>query len=105
MKIIKEKFKKDAHSGFYWGRVYFISDNRGRKARVLWGFTAEFAQKKLGKSEINNDDIDHIINAIVNKWKGAQNSVFLPSFHYDAYAANAQEKQALLEYLRSNDKV
>jgi hypothetical protein len=105
MKIIKEKFKKDARTGFYWGRVYFISDNRDRKARILWGFSLEFARKKLEKDIIDKDDIEHIINAVVNKWKAVGNSVFKPSFHYDAFASGAEEKQALLDLLSSNDKV
>jgi hypothetical protein len=105
MKIIKENFKEDKRRNWYWGRIYFISDNRYRRSRVLWGVTLESAQKKLDRGLVDRSDVERVINSIVDRWKTEKNAVFFPVVRYDAYATDPKEKDELLAFLRENDKV
>jgi len=105
MKIIKENFKEDKRRDCYWGRIYFISDNREYRVRILWGATAEYIKNNLGKEIIDKNDVEHFVNTVVNKWKEKKNAVFLPNPRFDVYAATPEEENALLALLRENDKV
>jgi protein-tyrosine phosphatase len=105
MKIIKENFKDYKRRNWYWGRVYFISDNREHKARVLWGATLEFVQNDIEKEAIDKKDVERFVNRVVNKWKEQKNAVYFPNPHFDAYASDPKELDELLSFLRENDKV
>jgi hypothetical protein len=105
MKIIKEKFKEDRRRACYWGRVYFISDNRDRKARLLWGATRDFIKNNAAKDVLDKNDVERFVNTVVNKWKVLKNAVYFPNPRFDVYAATPEEEQALLALLRENDKV
>ena len=105
MKIIKENLKEDKRRNWYWGRIYFIADNRAHKSRVLWGATAGYIQNNLGKEKIDKNDAERFVNTVVNRWKEKKNAVFLPNPRFDVYAATPEEENGLLAFLRENDKV
>lgn len=105
MKIIKEKFKEDKRRGLCWGRVYFISDNREHKVRILWAATHDFIKNNLGKEILDKNDVERFVNGVVNKWKEKKNGVFLPNPRFDVYASAPEEEKELLMLLRENDKV
>lgn len=105
MKIIKEKFKEDKRRDCYWGRIYFISDNREYKARLLWAATREFVLNSLAKETIEKGDVDRFVNGVVNKWKVLKKGVFFPNPRFDVYAASPEDEDKLSQLLRDNDKV
>jgi len=104
MKIIKEKPKFDGKMNAYWGRVYFISDSRDRKARILWFASLAFLRDTLKKDKPAPADIDHFINRIVETYKKEKNKVFFPVVRYEVYVAGPEDKSLAHESLRKKDK-
>jgi len=47
MRIVKEKFKTDQNNKLYWGRVYFISDDRQYKTKLIWAMSFEWVRRQL----------------------------------------------------------
>lgn len=104
MKIIKEKFKTDAKNRLYWGRVYFISDNREWKTKLLWAMSFEFVRHELLAETWKDSDVDHILNkAVVNRQKETGREIFRQSVKQVAYGIGPEEKGQLLDYLRGRD--
>ena len=103
MKIIKEKYKFDGKLNIYWGRIYFISDNKEWKSRVLWYATYEYLRQRLRIEKMNDRELDHFANIVVNKWKKLKNGIFRKEAYYDVYKLDA-EADGGLDYLRDKDR-
>ncbi len=100
MKIFKEKFKKNDRERFYWSRVYFISDNKEWKTKILWAMSFEWVRRQLLAETWKDDDVDKLVNKIViMKWKGMGRKVFSHKTQYDPWAANDAEKKFLQEFI------
>lgn len=104
MKIVKEKFKYEAKSNFYWGRIYFISDNKEKKMKILWAATYEFLRKQFLTETPSEKEIDLFANKVVQTWKRKQRSVFKRELEYDIYAASPEEGGKVALWLKENPK-
>ncbi len=100
MKIFKEKFKKNERERFYWGRVYFISDTREFKTKILWAMSFEWVRRQLLAEAWKDEDVDKLVNKIVvTKWKDAGRKVFSHQTQYDPWAADEKESAALMKFI------
>ncbi len=105
MKIVKEKFKTDNKGKFYWGRVYFISDNREWKTKIIWAASFEWVRRQLAQERWLPADVEKLLNKIVvQKWKNAGRAVFSHQTQYDPWATDEKEKSILLEFIRQRSE-
>lgn len=104
MKIVKEKFKFEPKFNFYWGRIYFISDNKEKKTKILWAATHEYLRKQFLTEAPSGKEIDSFVNKVVQNWKRAGRSVFKRDLEYDIYAVFPGEKEVALSWLKENRK-
>ncbi len=104
MKIVKEKFKYDTLRQIYWGRVYFFSDSKEWKTRILWAASREWVRRKVMLEQWPDKEVERLVNKIVNKWKIKGNAIFRQAAHYDAYGATKEEEEACGTFLREKDK-
>lgn len=102
MKIIKEKFKTDQNNKLYWGRVYFISDDRQYKTKLIWAMSFEWVRRQL-LAEIRKDgDVDKLVNKIaVRKWKDTGRAVFLRQTQLDFWGAGDEENEFLRRFTKA----
>lgn len=100
MKIFKEKFKKNDRLGFYWSRVYFISDSREHKTKIIWAMSFEWVRQQLSLDTWTDADVDKLVNKIVvQKWKDTGRGVFSHQTQYDPWYVNDKEKEFLLKFI------
>ncbi|MCU0653252.1 MAG: hypothetical protein MUD10_03250 [Candidatus Pacebacteria bacterium] len=100
MKIFKEKFKKNDRERFYWGRVYFISDNREHKTKVIWAMSFEWVRRQLLLETWKDEDVDKLVNKIVvRKWKETGRAVFSHQTQYDPWGVNDLENNFLQKFI------
>jgi hypothetical protein len=105
MKIIKEKFKTDRDGLLYWGRVYFIADNREAKTKVLWAMSFEWVRRRLLAEAWKEDDVEHLLNKeVVNKIKQTKRKVFNSSVKLWPCGLDAEDEAALVLYLQEREK-
>lgn len=105
MRIVKEKFKTDKNNELYWGRVYFISDNRKWKTKIIWGASFEFVRRCLGIDGWKNEDVDKSFNKfIMPELKAVKLSASLPKVLCRGFGTNTREKTALADYLREKEE-
>lgn len=105
MKIFKEKFKKNDRERFYWGRVYFVSDNKEWKTKILWAMSFEWVRRQLLAETWKDDDVDKLVNkVVVMKWKSAGRKVFSHKTQYDPWAVDDAEKKSLQEFIIGRSK-
>ncbi len=102
MRIVKEKFKTDRDNLLYWGRVYFISDDRQHKTKLIWAMSFEWVRRQLLAEEWRSDDVDKLINKIaVRKWKDTGRAVFLRQTQFDFWGANDAENEFLRQFTKA----
>lgn len=100
MKIFKEKFKKKDRERFYWGRVYFISDNKEWKTKIIWAMSFEWVRRQLQAEIWKDDDVDKLVNKIVvAKWKNAGRKVFSHKTQHDPWAVSETENKLLQDFI------
>jgi len=100
MKIVKEKFKKNDRERFYWGRVYFISDTREWKTKIIWAMSFEWVRQQLHLESWKDEDVDKLVNKIVvQKWKNAGRAVFSHQTQYDPWGTNDAENNSLRAFI------
>ncbi|HOI97399.1 MAG: hypothetical protein WA103_02250 [Minisyncoccales bacterium] len=101
MKIIKEKFKTDKNNKLYWGRVYFISDDRQHKTKLIWATSFEWVRRQLLAETWKDGDVDRLVNKIVvRKWKDAGRAVFLRQTRLDFWGAGDEENEFLRRFTK-----
>ena len=102
MRIVKEKFKTDQNNKLYWGRVYFISDDRQYKTKLIWAMSFEWVRRQL-LAEIRKDgDVDKLVNKIaVRKWKDTGRAVFLRQTQVDFWGAVDEENKFLRPFTKA----
>lgn len=105
MKIIKEKFKFEQKTGFYWGRIYFISDNKEWKTRILWAASREWVRRKVMLEIWPEEEVERLVNKFVIKWKKVGNKIFRQNVHYDVNGVTLEEEAAGKALLLDKDKV
>jgi len=106
MKIIKEKFKTDLKNKLYWGRVYFIADDRGAKTKLFWAMTFEYVRRQLLSETWKDDDIDHLLNKeVVNRVKETKRRVFNYPVKFSVNGTTQKEDTDLMAYLQERDKI
>ncbi len=106
MKIFKEKFKTDQNNKLYWGRVYFIADNREAKTKLLWAMSFEWVRRELLAETWKDDDVDHLLNKkVVNKIKETKRKVFNSSLKLLAQGIDPKDEANLILYLQERDKM
>jgi len=106
MKIHKEKFKTDAKNGIYWGRVYFISDNREAKTKVFWIMSFEFVRSIMLQDSWSEADVDRLLNKeIVNSVKETKRKVYNSPVKFVVRGIDPQEEAELTLYLQERDKM
>jgi len=105
MKIIKEKFKFDKKFNFYWGRLYFISDSKEWKTRILWAASHEWVRRMVMLETWPDEEVDRLVNKTVIKWKKAGNKVFRQDVHYDVNGTSQEEEAVGKALLLDKDKV
>ncbi len=105
MRIIKEKFKTDKNSGLYWGRVYFISDNRKWKTKIIWAASFGFVHRCFGADDWSNEDVGKVFNKfIMPDLKSVKLDASLPKTICRSFADLPAEKTALADYLRQREE-
>ena len=105
MKIVKEKFKTDRDSKIYWGRVYFISDNRGAKTKLLWAMSFEFVRRQLLAEKWNEAEVERLVNiAVVNKIKETKRQVFNFPVKFLARGIDQKDESKLILHLQEQDR-
>jgi hypothetical protein len=105
MKIIKEKFKFEQKIGFYWGRIYFISDSKEWKTRILWAASREWVRRKVRLETWPDEEVERLVNKFVIKWKKVGNKAFRQDVHYDVNGTSPQEETTGKALLLDKDKV
>lgn len=105
MKIIKEKFKYDSPKALYWGRIYFFSDNKEWKTRILWSASREWVRRHVMLEIWNDAEVERLVNRMVNKWKQKGNPILRKKVIYDPHGITKEEEEAGLAFLREKDKV
>lgn len=106
MKIFKEKFKTDLKNKLYWGRVYFISDDRGRKTKLFWVMSFEFVRRHLLAESWKDEDVDHLMNKeVVNRTKETKRRVFNYPVKFSVHGIDQKEDAELTLYLQERDKI
>jgi hypothetical protein len=106
MKIFKEKFKTDRKNNLYWGRVYFISDDRMRKTKLFWTMSFEYVRRQLLAETWKDEDVDHLLNKeVVNRVKETKRKVFNFPVKFSVNGINQIEDSYLMEYLQERDKM
>jgi len=105
MKIVKEKFKKNIKDRFYWARVYFISDNREHKTKVIWAASFEWVRRQLLAETWSDADVEKLVNKIiVQKWKNAGRAVFNHKTQYDPWGINDEENAFLRKFAQERSE-
>ena len=104
MKIVKERFKFETKFNLYWGRIYFISDDKRWKTKILWAATREYLREILLTEKPNEDELDKFANKIVQKWKTVKRGVFVRGLHYDIHGISPAEEAAALRFFKENPK-
>ena len=106
MKIYKEKFKTDQKNRLYWGRVYFISDDRGAKTKLLWTMSFEWVRRQLLCETWKDSDVDHLLNVkIVNKIKEEKRKIFSFPIKFAMHGIDQEENSKLSQYLQERDRI
>jgi|GEM_PF-631951 hypothetical protein len=106
MKIYKEKFKTDRNNKLYWGRVYFISDDRGAKTKVFWAMSFEFVRRLLLQETWTDEDVDHLLNKeVVNRVKETKRKVHNFPVKFEVRGNSPKEDAELTLYLQERDKI
>ena len=105
MKIIKEKFKTDRDGLLYWGRVYFIADNREAKTKVLWAMSFERVRRQLLAETWREEEVDRLVNkVVVFQHKGLGRKIFAAATRIAAFGISREEEAALTVYLQEQEK-
>lgn len=105
MKIVKEKFKTDKNNKLYWGRVYFIADNREAKTKLIWVMSFERARRELFAETWRDDEIDRLVNKVViAHHKSLGRKIFSTATRIVAFGINREEEAALTVYSREQEK-
>ena len=106
MKIFKEKFKVDLKNKLYWGRVYFISDDRVRKTKLFWGMTFEYVRHQLLSETWKDDDVDRLLNKeVVNRIKETKRKIFNMPVKFSVNGIDQKEDTELMAYLEARDNI
>jgi 23S rRNA G2445 N2-methylase RlmL len=106
MKIVKEKFKTDHKNKLYWGRVYFISDNREWKTKIMWVMSFEWVRLQLFSEKWQDAQVDKLVNkVVVPKWKNAGRVIFNRKVQFDVRVADEKEKTSLLGFIQKKDEI
>lgn len=105
MKIIKEKFKFERRLNYYWGRIYFISDNKEWKTRILWAASREWVRRKVMLEAWPDEEVERLVNRFVIKWKKEGKKVLRQDVHYDVNGTSPEEEAVGKALLLDKDKV
>lgn len=106
MKTVKEKFKTDAKNRLYWGRVYFIADNREAKTKLFWAMSFEFVRRKLLSETWKDGDVESLLNKeVVYRAKGTKRKIFNFPVKFSVNGNNKEEDARLTLYLQERDKM
>lgn len=106
MKIFKEKLKVDLKSRLYWGRVYFISDDRERKTKLFWAMSFEYVRRRLLAETWKDEDVDHLLNKeVVNRVKETKRKVFNRPVKFSVNGIDQKEDTDLMVYLEKRDEI
>ena len=106
MKIYKEKFKTDRNNKLYWGRVYFISDDRAAKTKVFWTMSFEYVRRQLLQETWKDEDVDHLLNCeVVNRVKETKRKVYNSPVKFITRGINPKEDAELVLYLQERDRM
>jgi hypothetical protein len=106
MKIVKEKFKTDRNNKLYWGRVYFISDDRERKTKLFWAMSFEYVRRRLLAETWKDEDVDHLLNKeVVNRVKETKRKVFNRPVKFSVNGIDQKEDTDLMVYLEKRDEI
>ncbi len=106
MKIVKEKFKTDRNNSLYWGRVYFIADNRGAKTKLLWAMSFEWVRRQLLAEAWKDEDVDHLLNKeVVNRVKETKRQIFNRPVKFFVCGLDQKDQVDLTRYLEERDKM
>lgn len=105
MRIVKEKFKTDRNNKLYWGRVYFIADNREAKTKLIWAMSFERVRRQLLAEIWREDEVDRLVNKIVVfEHKNLGRKIFSAPTRIAAFGINPEEEAALRVYLQEQEK-
>jgi hypothetical protein len=106
MKIIKEKFKTDRNNKLYWGRVYFIADDRAAKTKLFWAMSFEYVRRQLLAETWKDEDVDHLLNKeVVNRVKETKRKVFNRPVKFSVNGIDQKEDSELMLYLEGRDEI
>lgn len=106
MKIFKEKFKRDIKNQLYWGRVYFIADDRAAKTKYYWAMSYEYVQQQLLQETWKDDDVDHLLNKqVVNPIKETKRKIFNSPVKFFVLGIGEKENSDLARYLQERDNI
>ncbi|MFA6375968.1 MAG: hypothetical protein WCX69_01025 [Candidatus Paceibacterota bacterium] len=106
MKIYKEKFKTDRNNKLYWGRVHFISDDRGAKTKLFWAMSFEYVRRQLLQETWKDEDVDHLLNKeVVNRVKETKRKIFNRPVKFSVNGIDQKEDTELMLYLEERDKI
>lgn len=105
MRIVKEKFKTDRNNKLYWGRVYFIADNREAKTKLIWAMSFEWVRRQLLAETWREDEVDRLVNkVVVFQHKAMGRKIFTAATRIAAFGINRAEDAALTVYLQEQEK-
>lgn len=106
MKIVKEKFKTDRNNKLYWGRVYFISDDRERKTKLFWAMSFEYVRRQLLQETWKDEDVDHLLNKeVVNRVKETKRKVFNFPVKFFTHGIDQKDESDLITFLQERDRI
>jgi len=106
MKIIKERFKTDRNNKLYWGRVYFISDDRGAKTKLYWAMSYEYVRHQLLAEAWKDEDVEHLLNKeVVNRVKETKRKIFNRPVKFSVNGIDQKEDSELMLYLEARDEI
>ncbi len=83
---IHEEFSRDT----YWARIRFESDDSSKQSTVITCASHEYLWDKLGVRDLSKEDLEKWLNAVVEKWKAKEDSIFKEMVYFDVYA-NTEE--------------
>jgi len=106
MKIVKEKFKTDHNNKLYWGRVYFISDNREWKTKILWAMSFEWVRRQLQTERWSDREVDKLVNkTVVSRQKNEKRKIFKFPVKLLVCGVDAKDETNLTLYLQERDRI
>jgi hypothetical protein len=103
MKIVREKIKENIDRDIYWTRIYFESEDKNRKSKVLACASWEYILDSNRIKEIKDIHIDNWREIVIKKWESLGDDIFNEEVHYDVYANTPEGKINGLEFLKEID--